>query len=72
MGFLPFIVKLSVVPERALVSVRPPNLTLVSCKVYPIIGPLASRGEGGDQVTVSADEVAVAPISIGGPDGAGS
>ena len=24
-----------------------------------------------DQVTVSADEVAVAPISIGGPDGAG-
>ena len=67
---LPFILKLSVDPERAFVSVRGPNFTLVSCKVYPIIRPLASRGAGGDQVTTIADEVAVAAMLIGGPDGA--
>ena len=39
-------------------------------RVNPDINPLASRGEGGDQVIVSAYGVAVELTSIGGPDGA--
>ena len=40
-------------------------------QVYPVTGPLASRGEGGDQVTSSDPDVAaaVALTFTGGPDG---
>ena len=68
---LPCFVNSTVSPDSICDSVAPLNFTLVIFKVNPVTGPLASRGDGGDQVMSSDPDVAaaVALTFTGGPDG---